>query len=100
MKRLLFAFACLASLHAAEPYTENPGKQGDGAFEVGPEYRIDPDLTDKGNPKGKTFTFSMKLANSKVFDGKDKTLEPDKKKVNIPQTICCSFKPTKYNSFT
>ncbi len=34
---------------------------------IGPEYRIDPDLTDKGNPKGKRFEFSMKLADSKIF---------------------------------
>jgi predicted alpha/beta superfamily hydrolase len=87
MKRLLLAFACLSSLHAAEPYTENPGKQGDGAFEVGPEYKLDPDLTDQGNAKGKTFTFSMKLADSKIFDGTDKTLEPDKKKVNTERKI-------------
>jgi hypothetical protein len=86
MKRLLLAFACLASLNAAEIYTENPGKQGDGAFEVGPEYKLDPDLTDKGNAKGKTFTFSMKLADSKVFDGKDKTREPEKK-VNTERKI-------------
>ena len=50
MKRLLLALACFTSLQAAETYTEKPGKEGDGAFEVGPEYRIDPDLTDKGNP--------------------------------------------------
>ena len=66
---LIAAFTSLAALHAAESYTENPGKEGNGAFEVGPEYRLDPDLTDKGNAKGKTFTFSMKLADSKVFDG-------------------------------
>jgi enterochelin esterase-like enzyme len=87
MKRLLLALACFTSLQAAEPYTENPGKQGDGAFEVGPEYRIDPDLTDKGNPKGRKFEFMMKLADSKIFDGTDKTLEPDKKKVNTERKI-------------
>ena len=87
MKRLLLALACLTSLQAAETYTEKPGKEGDGAIEVGPEYRLDPDLTDKGNPKGRTFEFMMKLADSKVFDGKDKTLEPDKKKVNTERKI-------------
>ena len=87
MKHLLLALACFTSLQAAETYTEKPGKEGDGAFEVGPEYKIDPDLTDKGNPKGRKFEFMMKLADSKVFDGKDKTLEPDKKKVNTERKI-------------
>ena len=43
---------------AAEPYTENPGVEGDGNHVVGPEYKIDPDLTDRGNPKGKYFEFT------------------------------------------
>jgi hypothetical protein len=41
---------------------------------IGPEYKIDPDLTDKGNPKGKQFQFSMPLADSKIFKGDDATL--------------------------
>ncbi len=45
---------------------------------VGPEYRVDPDLTDKGNPKGKLFKFSMKLADSKIFPGTDSTLDAKK----------------------
>jgi predicted alpha/beta superfamily hydrolase len=99
MKRLLLAFACLSSLHAAESYLENPGKEGDGAFEVGPAYRIDPDLTDKGNPKGRKFEFMMKLADSKIFDGKDTTLEPDKKKVNTERKITV-YVPAAYQDGT
>jgi hypothetical protein len=99
MKRLLLALACLTSLQAAETYTEKPGKEGDGAFEVGPEYKLDPDLTDKGNAKGKTFTFSMKLADSKIFDGTDKTLEPDKKKVNTERKITV-YVPAAYQDGT
>ena len=53
---------------------------------VGPEYRIDPDLTDKGNPKGKRFEFTMRLADSKIFPGTDATLDP-KKKVNAERKI-------------
>ena len=30
---------------------ENPGKPGNGNVTIGPDYKIDPDLTDKGNPK-------------------------------------------------
>jgi len=66
------------ALPAAEAYTENPGTEGNGNFVIGPDYTIDPDLTDQGNPKGKNFEFSMKLADSKIFDGKDTTLNPRK----------------------
>jgi len=72
---------------AAEAYTENPGSEGDGKFTIGPEYKIDPDLTDRGNPKGKYFEFTMRLADSKIFRGDDATLEPDKKPVRIERTI-------------
>src|SRR5215510_4946553 len=72
---------------AAESYTENPGTEGEGKFTVGPEYKIDPDLTDRGNPKGKSFEFTMRLADSKIFRGDDATLEPDKKPVNKERKI-------------
>lgn len=65
-------------LFSAEKYTENPGQQGNGNFVVGPDYKIDPRLTDQGNPKGKSFEFSMPLADSKIFPGTDKTLDPKK----------------------
>src|SRR2546429_4941650 len=72
---------------AAESYTENPGAEGDGKFTVGPEYKIDPDLTDRGNPKGKSFQFTMRLADSKIFQGDDSTLEPEKKPVRKERRI-------------
>jgi enterochelin esterase-like enzyme len=52
--------------------------EGNGDFVVGPEYRIDRDLTDLGNPKGKSFEFKMPLADSKIFPGTDATLDPKK----------------------
>ena len=45
---------------------------------VGPDYKIDPLLTDIGNPKGRVFEFSMRLADSKIFPGNDSTLDPKK----------------------
>ena len=63
------------------------GQEGDGKVTVGPEYKIDPDLTDRGNPKGKYFEFSMKLADSKIFRGDDNTLQPDKKPVRKERKI-------------
>jgi enterochelin esterase family protein len=61
-----------------ENYTENPGTEGNGNVVVGPDYKIDPDLTDRGNAKGKYFEFSMRLADSKIFRGDDPTLDPKK----------------------
>jgi iron(III)-enterobactin esterase len=75
------------SVNAAERYTENPGTEGDGKYTIGPEYKMDPDLTDKGNPKGKYFEFTMRLAESKVFRGDDSTLEPEKKEVRKERKI-------------
>lgn len=77
--------ACAAK--AAGSYTENPGAEGDGKYTIGPEYKIDPDLTDRGNPKGKSFEFTMLLADSKIFRGDDATLEPEKKAVRKERKI-------------
>ncbi len=75
----------LASFHPFEQsarsddnYKENPGTLGNGNQVIGPDYMLDPDLTDKGNAKGKLFEFNMPLADSKIFRGDDKTLEPKK----------------------
>lgn len=64
--------------YPAEGYEENPDTEGNGDHVVGPTYEIDPDLTDQGNPKGKSFVFSMPLADSKIFPGDDPTLDPGK----------------------
>src|SRR5438477_8856968 len=72
---------------AAESYTENPGTEGEGKYTIGSEYKIDPDLTDRGNPKGKYFEFTMRLADSKIFRGDDSTLEPEKKPVRTARAI-------------
>jgi enterochelin esterase-like enzyme len=84
---------------AADKYAENPGAEGDGDFTVGPDYKIDPDLTDRGNPKGKAFAFSMALADSKIFRGDDKTLEPDKKPVRKERKISI-YVPAAYKDGT
>src|SRR5688572_16505721 len=85
---LLAAFLCALSIapgRAAD--SENPGTEGDGNFTIGPEYQLHPDLTDKGNPKGKSFEFTMRLADSKIFRGDDTTLQPDRKPVRTERKI-------------
>lgn len=77
---LASTFLCFlsASTEAQETYRENPGKEGNGKWIIGPEYKVDPDLTDLGNPKGKQFEFSLPLASSKIYRGDDKTLDSRK----------------------
>lgn len=78
---LLFSIpAAHAQNESERPVPEN------GNVVIGPEYTIDPDLKDQGNPKGKRFEFSLKLADSKIFPGTDSTLDP-KKKVNVSRKI-------------
>src|ERR1044071_7710211 len=84
---------------ASERYTESPGSDGDGIFTIGPEYSIDSDLTDKGNPKGKYFEFSMRLADSKIFPGNDKTLDPQKKQIRTERKIFV-YVPAQYKDGT
>lgn len=80
----LLALTFLAALvPSAAPAAEI---SGNGDFVIGPDYHVDPDLTDRGNPKGKYFTFTMPLAKSKIFDGKDTTLDP-KKEVRTERKI-------------
>jgi len=64
--------------YSEEPYSEEPGLEGNGNVVLGPEYPVDPDLTDRGNPQGKAFEFAMPLAESKIFRGDDSTLNPKK----------------------
>ncbi len=62
-----------------DAYREQPGTAGNGNIIVGPDYSIDPDLTDQGNPKGKLFEFAISLAESKIFRGDDSTLNSRKR---------------------
>jgi iron(III)-enterobactin esterase len=63
---------------SAKRYSEKTGAEGNGNHTIGPDYKIDAALTDLGNPKGKYFEFSMRLADSKFFRGDDSTLDPKK----------------------
>jgi enterochelin esterase-like enzyme len=80
---LLFLLAAIMPVMVGTPAAGEPEKgktstEGNGDIVVGPEYKADPDLADRGNPKGKSFEFSMRLADSKIFPGDDKTLDPKK----------------------
>ena len=74
------------SINAQDRITFKPSQIVNGNHEIGPDYRLDPDLTDKGNPKGQSFEFKMKLADSKIFRGDDATLDK-KKEVRVERKI-------------
>jgi iron(III)-enterobactin esterase len=86
---IYFASLCWAISipHSYAAESENQRSEGDGNFTIGPEYQLHPDLADRGNPKGKSFEFTMNLADSKIFRGDDKTLEPEKKAVRTERKI-------------
>ena len=83
----LLVFVASAAAADSNADGENPGSEGDGKVTIGPEYQIDPDLTDRKNPNGKSFEFSMRLADSKIFRGDDATLDPEKKPVRKERKI-------------
>src|SRR5690606_34108955 len=86
-----FVLACMTLLSPCPRAADAAGALSDptanGDFTIGPEYRIDPDLTDRGNPKGRQFEFTMKLADSGIFRGDDPTLEPEKKPVRTERKV-------------
>ena len=73
-------------------------KTGNGDIVIGPDYMVDPDLKDSGNPKGQLFDFSMTLADSQIFKGDDTTLDP-KKAVNKTRKITV-YVPAAYKDGT
>ena len=52
----------------------DPGTNGDGDFTIGPTYTRQSDLTSKGAPAGKIFSFTMNSDNSSIYTGLDTTL--------------------------
>jgi enterochelin esterase family protein len=80
------------------PPLPDPGPEGDGDFEIGPNFTTQPDLTDRGAPKGRAFEFSMALADSEIFDGTDSTLDGNKP-VNQTRRISV-YVPAQYQDGT
>ena len=80
----------------AQKGIDNSSQKGNGNFKIGPEYKLDDDLKDQGNPKGKSFEFSMLLKESKIFQGNDKTLDLKNKKVRKERKIFV-YIPNSYN---
>jgi iron(III)-enterobactin esterase len=75
---LSVSVGCLLWTAGAGDAQEKPAAAAHGDLVIGPDYVTDPDLKDKGNPKGQAFEFSMPLADSKIFRGDDSTLDAKK----------------------
>lgn len=54
------------------------GTEGDGRFEIGPNYTEDPDQNSNGAPEGQEFTFTMNSEDSAIYRGDDSTLNSPK----------------------
>ena len=74
---ILLLLSNLELVYSVEPVTENPNFGG-GDYIIGPDYVIDSDLKDNGNPKGRNFQFAMPLANSNIYRGTDASLDSKK----------------------
>ncbi|GAA5482758.1 alpha/beta hydrolase [Haloferula sargassicola] len=78
-RRFVPAFLASLAALAFPARAADPADDGNGDHLIGPDYPIDPDLTDRGNPTGRSFEFRMPLADSRIFHGDDPTLDPSKK---------------------
>jgi enterochelin esterase family protein len=99
--RLLSAFAVAllcGSSSGVGHAQDKPDATGNGDLVIGPDYTVDPDLRDAGNPKGQAFEFQMTLADSKIYPGNDSTLDP-KKAVNKTRKISV-YVPAAYKDGT
>lgn len=62
-----------------EPQPDPVGTEGDGDFEIGPDYTDAPEVKKvDGVPEGKSFSFTMYSKDSAIFTGHDPTLDADK----------------------
>ena len=94
---ILFFLCYSASGYAVESSSENPNIGG-GDYTIGPDYIVDPDLKDKGNPKGRSFQFTMPLSSSNIFRGTDVTL--DRKKPVRKERKIYVYVPAAYKNGT
>jgi len=76
----------------------DPGNDGDGESMVGPSYTTQTELMDHGNPKGKSFQFTMPLAQSAFYTGKDPALDTGKAAITTRQITV--YVPAKYQDGT
>jgi enterochelin esterase-like enzyme len=79
------------------PVVVDPGFAGDGDFSID-TFAIQPDLTNRGQPVGRTFTFVMDSTTSVIFDGSDATLQPGKPRLLTRNIVV--YVPAQYTDGT
>ena len=81
---------------AADSAVVDPGTVGDGDFTV-TTLTMQPDLTDRGAPKGKRFQFIMDSTKSTIFSGSDTTVNPSLRHLTRQITV---YVPAQYKDGT
>jgi hypothetical protein len=71
---------------ALDSGVRDPGTSGDGKITI-KTYAVQPELTDKGAPRGRSFRFNMDSTKSVIFDGKDASLNPSKPRLLTRQIM-------------
>ncbi|MES1166182.1 MAG: alpha/beta hydrolase-fold protein, partial [Verrucomicrobiota bacterium] len=74
----------------------DPGTAGDGDFMI-TAGTTQPDLTDRGAPKGKRFTFVMDSTKSAIFNGSDKTVNASERELTRQISV---YVPAQYKDGT
>lgn len=74
----------------------DPGSAGDGDFTI-TTITTQPDLTDRGAPKGKRFQFVMDSTKSTIFNGSDTTVDAAKRHLTRQITV---YVPAQYKDGT
>lgn len=81
---------------AVDSAVVDPGTAGDGDFTVS-TLTMQPDLTDRGAPKGKRFQFIMDSTKSTIFSGSDTTVNPSLRHLTRQITV---YVPAQYKDGT
>ncbi len=81
---------------AVDSRVVDPGTTGDGDFTI-TTLTMQPDLTDKGAPKGKRFQFVMDSTKSTIFDGTDPTVNKSQREVTRQISV---YVPAQYKDGT
>lgn len=78
-RQLLTLGSVVLLLAATQPsFAQSIATDDPARIVAGPDYTIDPDLTDRGNPQGQLFEFTMAIGPGSIYPGTDSTLDPAK----------------------
>jgi enterochelin esterase-like enzyme len=82
---------------AMNPTLGDPGTAGDGDITID-TFAMQPELTNRGAPMGRRFSFSMDSTRSLIFDGSDATLQASKPRLLTRNIVV--YVPARYTDGT